>query len=130
MATNIKQYLQEWPGLSVVVTNPTTPVSGSPVRFGGMTGIALTDEGDGGNAAAETTVFFGDCVVTLNVDDDAGTGIAVGDSLYYQDTATGSPATNVNNNSTTPEAFFGIALGAVGTNGTAEIDVLHIAGKP
>jgi predicted RecA/RadA family phage recombinase len=130
MATNIKRYISEWPGLSVVVTNPTAPVTGNPVRVGAMTGIALTDEGEGGNAATETTVFFGDCVVSLLVDDDAATGIAYGASLYYQDTATGSPTTNINNNATTPEAFFGIALGTVSTNGTATIDVLHIAGKP
>ena len=130
MATNIKRYLQEWPALSVVCSHPATPSSGDPVRLGNLTGIALTDEGDGGNAATETTVYFGDCVVEVSVDDDAGTGIAVGDIIYYQDTATGSPATNLNNNSTTPEGRFGIALEAVAANGTATIEVMHLAGLP
>lgn len=126
MATNIKQYLTEnRAGLSVVCSHPTTPASGDPVRVGNLCGIALTDEGDGGNGATETTVYFSDCVVEVNVDDDAGTGIAVGATLYYQDTGTGSPATSINNNATTPEGVFGIALEAVATNATAVIQVLY-----
>lgn len=130
MATNIKRYLQDWPAMSVVCTSPTTPASGDPVRFGALTGIALTDEGDGGNATTETTVYFGDCVVEIRVDDDTGSGIAPGDTLYYQDTATGSPTTNVNNNATTPEGRFGIALGTIAANGTAVIEVLHVNSLP
>jgi len=44
--------------LSVVVTNPAAPVAGDPVRYGFATGVALTDEGGGGNAATATTEIY------------------------------------------------------------------------
>lgn len=109
---------------SVVVSNPSAPDSGDPVRFGNLTGLALTDEGDGGNAATETTCHFGSFVGKFYVDDDAGTGIAVGDAIFYDDTATGSPSTNLNNDSANGY-FFGFALEAVGTNATTQINVYH-----
>ena len=47
------------PATSTPVTGTgKSPVSGDPVRVGEMTGIALTDEGDGGNGATETTVLL------------------------------------------------------------------------
>lgn len=122
MATN----LVKEPGwqLSVVVTNPTAPDSGDPVRFGSLTGMAITDEGDGGNAATETTVNFGQFVANFSVDDTSGSGIAVGAYVFYDDTATGTPTTNLNDDSA--GYFFGIALEAVGNNATTEIEVLHV----
>lgn len=121
MATNLKR---SHPVFPVVVTNPAAPDSGDPVRFGKLCGVALVDEGDGGNAATETTVDFRQQVWTLNVDDNEASGIAPGDILYYHDTATGSPATSVNNSSGSADAVFGIALGTLGANATGEIDVL------
>ena len=122
MATNLVQE----PGLqlSVVVTNPAAPDSGDPVRFGSLTGLAITDEGDGGNAATETTVNFGQFVANFSVDDTSGSGIAVGAYVFYDDTATGTPTTNLNDDSA--GYFFGIALEAVGNNATTEIEVLHV----
>lgn len=105
--------------LSVVASNPTTPVSGDPIRVGQLGGIATTDERADGTVSAD----FGG-VYDVNVDDDAGTGIAPGDKLYYQDATTGSPATHVNNNATTPEAFFGYALETLAANATGVIEVL------
>lgn len=104
--------------LSLVASHPATPVSGDPCRVGKMAGVALTTE----RADGTTSIDF-EGVYNINVDDDAGTGIAVGDLLYYQDGATGSPATNVNNNATTPEASFGFALGTLGANATGVIPV-------
>jgi predicted RecA/RadA family phage recombinase len=122
MATNLYQD----PGnvLSVVVTNPAAPDSGDPVRFGSLTGLAITDEGDGGNAATETTVHFGQFVAKFYVDDTSGSGIAVGANVFYDDTATGSPASNLNDDSANGY-HFGFALEAVGNNATTEILVLH-----
>jgi predicted RecA/RadA family phage recombinase len=111
---------------SVVVTHPTTPTSGLPVRFGVVSGVALTDEGEGGNIATETTVDFSPSVWEISVDDDAGTGITVGAKLWYHDTGTGTPATSVNNNPTGANAPFGIALEAVAANATTTIKVLHL----
>ena len=108
---------------SVVVSNPTTPSSGDPVRFGSLTGMAITDEGDGGNAATYTTVNFGQFIADLVVDDTSGSGIAVGAAVFYDDTATGSPVSNLNDDSTA--SFFGFALEAVGNNATTRINVFH-----
>lgn len=130
MAKNIERYLQEWPAMSVVCSHPAAPDSGDPVRFGKVTGIALTDEGDGGNAAAETTVFFGDCVVEVPVDDSGTAGIAVGDIIYYHDTGTGTPATSLNNTAASADAVFGIALEVVAANATTVIKVMHLAVLP
>lgn len=110
--------------LSVVVTHPTTPASGDPVRYGKLCGVAQKAElSDGTTSVAFEGVF------DVMVDDDAATGIVAGDTLYYQDAATGTPATNVNNNATTPEAVFGTAMEAITANGTDRIRV-RLAGGP
>ena len=117
-----------WNGrLSVPCTDPALPTSGSPVRYGVMTGVAVTDEAADGNAALNTTVDFSMNVWNMLVDDDAGTGIAVGAAIYYHDTATGAPTTShLNNVATAMDAYFGIALGTVAGNGTTIIPVLHV----
>ena len=122
MATNLVQE----PGyqLSVVVTNPAAPNSGDPVRFGSLTGMAITDEGDGGNAATETTVNFGPFVANFTVDDTSGSGIAVGAAIFYDDTGTGTGSVNLNDDSANGY-FFGFALEAVANNATTEIEVYH-----
>jgi hypothetical protein len=122
MATNIER--DEWKTYyrSVVVTNPATPASGDPVRWGYLTGIALIDEST--DITNETSVNFGPFEARLLVDDNVGTGIAVNDLLYYNDTATGSPATNINNTST--GYFFGFAAEAVSANATTTIRVIHV----
>lgn len=123
MATNRKQ--KDGLHLSVVVSDPAAPDSGDPVRFGSFTGVALTDEGDGGNDSTKTSVDFSPSVWDVSVDDNEGTGVAVGDAIYYHDTATGTPATNLNNTATGANAFFGTALETVGANATTTIEVLH-----
>jgi len=110
---------------AMVCTSPTTPTSGAPVRVGRRTGIALVDEGGGGAAATETVVDAGPFVATLSVDDNLGTGIAVGDLIYYHDTATGTPATNLNNDPAGADAFFGFAEEVVEANATTTIRVFH-----
>ncbi len=105
--------------LNVVVTDPTTPASGDPCRYGFATGVAVTDEGGGGNIATETSVDFGMKTWNLPVTDSVGGGIAVGDTLFYNDAAD-----DVRNN---PAGyFFGIALDAVGVGATTTIRVLHL----
>jgi hypothetical protein len=112
--------------MSVVCSNPAAPVSGGPVRYGTLTGVAIQDEGDGGNDATKTTVDFGPGIWDLVVDDDLGGGIAVGDPVYYNDTATGTPATNLNNKPSGSEAFFGYAMEVVSANATTLIQVMHL----
>lgn len=124
MATNL--VYKEADQLSVVCTHPTTPTSGLPVRFGKMTGIALTDESAGGNATGLTSVDFAERVWDVVVDDNEGSGIALGDAIFYHDTGTGTPATSLNNSATAADAFFGFAMEVVGANATATIQVLHV----
>jgi len=116
MADNIVSSIlrMTWP---VVVTDPAAPNSGDPVRFGSMTGIAMLDEGDGGVGATETVVDFGMYVADHPVTDVVA-GIAVGDTVYYDD-----GADRLENDTTgTP---YGIALETVDTGLTATIKVLH-----
>jgi hypothetical protein len=122
MASNIRRYLNEKFKLSVPVSHPAAPDSGDPVRFGSLTGIALTDEGDGGNAAADTTVDFGAMEVTVAVNainNDGNSAISVGDALYYVDADT----PNISKK-TTDGYFFGFAMEAVTSGEEAEIRVL------
>lgn len=112
--------------LSVVCSNPAAPAAGDPVRYGQLTGVALTDEAGGGNATGYTTVDFGMKVWDLYVFDEATTGVAVGDPIFYDDTAGGDPATHLTNVATGMEGYFGVALEAVGANATTKINVLHI----
>lgn len=122
MATNI---IRE-PGwsLPVVCSDPTTPASGDPVRYGVMTGIALTDEGDGGNGATETTVYFGPCVVDVSVKGVDGSGnsaVAVGDTIFYVDADTPKLSKKATG------YFFGFAMETVGSGSTGTIQVLRTA---
>ena len=112
--------------LAVVIDHPSAPNSGDPVRYGLITGVAVLDEGDGGAGATETVVDFGPGVWDLTVDDNEGTAIAVGDSIYYHDTGTGTGSVNLNNSATGLDAYFGIALEVVSGNATTLINVLHV----
>ncbi len=115
--------------LSVVVSDPTTPSSGDPVRMGGITGVALIDEGD--SVANETTVEIAyNKVYNLLVDDNLSNTIAVFDPIYYHDSQTGSPATSLNNDPEGADAFFGIALDIVADDATTTIRVLHLPAPP
>ena len=105
--------------LSVPVTDPASPVSGDPVRYGVLTGVALTDKGDGGNVAANTTVDFGPGVYDIPVVAEAS-AIAEGDALFYDD------AIHKVNNDSVNGIFFGFALEAIGNGLTDTINVLHV----
>lgn len=110
--------------LPVVVTHPATPESGDPVRYGVFTGVALTDEGDGGNAATETSVYFGPCVVEMaaaGVNNDGNSAIQAGDAIYYVDGDT------PNLSKKAAGYFFGFALSGVGSGQTGTIRILKPA---
>lgn len=109
--------------LSVVCSDPATPASGDPVRVGSFTGVAVTDEGEGGNAATNTSVDFGVGVWDLSVKgvNDAGdSAVAVGDAIYYVDADTPKLSKKVSG------YFFGIALETVAGGATATINVLKL----
>jgi hypothetical protein len=121
MAKNII-YEPGWK-LKVVVSNPATPVSDDPVRYGNLTGLALTDEGEGGNIATETTVDFGPFVADLSVKAVDGSGdspVAVGDAIWYVDADTPKLSKK------TAGYFYGVAMEAIGSGLTDTINVMHI----
>jgi hypothetical protein len=109
--------------LTVVVSDPATPASGDPVRFGQLTGIALVDEGDGGNESTETTVNFGPFVADLSVkavDGSGNSAVAVGDPLWYVDADTPKLSKKATG------YFYGFALEAITSGATATIQVMHV----
>lgn len=71
--------------LSLVASDPATPASGDPVLVGQMPGVAMTDEGDGGNDATKTSIRF--CGVfdlsVKGIDGSGNSAVAVGDIIYY-----------------------------------------------
>jgi predicted RecA/RadA family phage recombinase len=125
MATNLVQDNGEILA-QIAATHPAAPLTGAPVRVGALTGVALTDEAEGGNGSGQSSIDFGMRVWNLTVDDNEGTGIAIGATIYYHDTGTGTGSVNLNNSSSGANGIFGIALGAVSANATTAIDVLHV----
>lgn len=120
MATNITRYWSNPVGESVACSHPATPSANDPVRVGEQTGVALTDEGDGGNGATETTVLFGGFTATFSVKGIDGSGnsaVAVGDKIYYVDADTPVLSKKATGR------FFGYARGTVESAGTATIEV-------
>ena len=111
------EYIHDAWTLPVACTDPAVPTSGAPVRWGFLTGIAIDAE----NAAGITVVDFGQRVWRLSVHDTVGGGIAIGDTLYYND------ATHAVDNTTTGTPF-GYAYQAVGAGATTVIRVLHVPG--
>jgi predicted RecA/RadA family phage recombinase len=104
---------------AVACSNPTTPASGDPVRYGYLTGVAITDE----RTAGDTTVDFGPKEWDLSVkgvDDSGNSAVAVGDVIYYVDADT----PKLSKKST--GYLFGIAMETVGSGSTDTIRVLKL----
>jgi len=114
MAKNVK-YEPGW-RKAYACTKPDEPDSGDPVRIGNMTGIALLDE----DAAGKTVVDKGPFSAKFTVKDNGGTGIGVGDTIWYHDDQT-PPLDNV----PTGGYFYGYAEEAVAKGQTAIIEVSH-----
>lgn len=121
MATNMVR--DQIDRINVVVSDPATPASGGPVRYGLLTGVALVNEGGGGNIATETTVDFGAREWKLSVkgvNDSGNSAVAVGDAIFYVDADT--PKLSKKSSG----YFFGIAQEVVNSAATTTIRVLHI----
>ncbi len=117
-----QNFVQHGKTINAAVTDPAVPVSGDPVRVGEIPGVAITKEGEGGNAATQTTVAT-EGVFNLSVKGVDGGGnspVALGDKLYYVDADTPKLSKKVAGH------FFGKALGTVNTGATATIPVLLI----
>jgi predicted RecA/RadA family phage recombinase len=114
MATNKR--FERGDQLSLVVTNPASPVSGDPVRFGQIVGVATTDERTDGTTSVD---FAGVYALSVKAEDNAGnSAVALGDRLYYEDAAT--PKINKDN---VAGVFAGFALETITSGSTATIQV-------
>jgi hypothetical protein len=120
MAKNLK--FRDGYHLSVVTSDPATPASGDPVRYGNLTGVAQTAKGDGGNGSTTTSVDFGPSVWNLSVkgvNDSGNSAVAVGDAIFYVDGDT--PKLSKKSSG----YFFGFAMETVTSGSTATIAVIH-----
>jgi hypothetical protein len=120
MASNIDRDLEKTLYLNVAATSPALPLSGDPARYLGYTGIALIKEGT--DVANNTTLFIGRYWARHFVHASNG-AVAVGDALFFNDTATGTPATQLSNNPT--GLFYGWAKAAVVSTEVTKILVDH-----
>jgi predicted RecA/RadA family phage recombinase len=116
MATNLIYNGAE--GLAVICSDPATPASGDPVRFGEKCGVALIAE----RADGLTTVDFeAGHVYDLSVKGVDGVGnsaVALGDKLYYVDADT--PKISKKNTG----RVFGYAMEVINAGATDTINVM------
>jgi len=116
----MKNYVSEGRFINAACTSPATPKSGDPVLIGAIPGVAVTDEGDGGNATGETTVCTSG-IFNLPVEGTDASGnkaVAVGDKVYYDSAATIKLSVDAS------KVLFGVALGTVSSGSSAVIKVL------
>lgn len=117
MAKNKAVYRQ---GLTIaaIVSHPSSPASGDPVRYGQVCGVALTAK----NTTDNVTVFdIGPSIYRISVkavDGGGNSAVAEGDKLYYVDNDT-PPVSKK-----TTGVFFGIAHGSITAGQTATIPVI------
>lgn len=113
MATN--KVFEVGDQLSLVVTDPASPISGDPVRFGAKIGVATTDERADGTTSVD---FAGVYALTVKAVDGGGnSAVALGDALFYVD----GDAPKISKKATGTAA--GIALATITAGSTATIQV-------
>lgn len=105
--------------LAVACTDPATPVSGDPVVYGQLPGVALTSEGTDGLTSVQ---FCGVANFSVKGVTTAGAGSAVaeGDVIYY--VAANTPKLSKASGDA-GAVRYGIAMGAVASGATATIPV-------
>jgi predicted RecA/RadA family phage recombinase len=98
---------------------PSGVVSGDPVVFGHIPGVALTSRDAAGNATVELPFAAVTVQVAVGgIDGSGNSAVVVGNSLYF--TAGDTPKINKKTTGTR----YGVALGAVDSAGSATIKVL------
>lgn len=116
MAKNL--IVGEAKGVGVVCTNPTTPASGDPVRFGEMTGVALAAEAADGETVVDFTPGNIWDLSVKGVDGSGNSAVAVGDKIFYVDADTPKLSKKATGR------FFGFAMEAIATSETDTIQVM------
>lgn len=108
--------------LSIAASDPAVPASGGPLRYGSLTGVALTTEAQAGNPANYVSADFGPSVWDLSVkavNDSGNSAVAVGDPIFYVDADTPKLSKKATG------YFFGFALEAITSGSTDTINVVH-----
>lgn len=114
MATN--EVFRDADSLQVACTDPTTPASGDPVRYGERPGVCLVTESADGLA---TVKFSGEFNLSVKgVDGSGNSAVAEGDIIYYVDADTPKLSKK------TAGHRFGYAGAAVTSGATATIAVI------
>ena len=116
MAKNL--IVGEAKGVAVVCTNPTTPASGDPVRFGEMTGVALAAEAADGKTSVDFTPGNIWDLSVKGVDGSGNSAVGVGDKIFYVDADTPKLSKKATGR------FFGFAMEAIATSETDTIQVM------
>lgn len=102
--------------LQVACTDPTTPASGDPVRYGERPGVAMTAEDANG---LTSVTFEGEHNLSVKgIDGSGNSAVAEGDILYYVDADTPKLSKKATGHR------FGYAGGTVGSSNTATIPVI------
>jgi predicted RecA/RadA family phage recombinase len=102
--------------LQVACSDPATPASGDPVRYGERPGVCLVTEDAAGLA---TVQFEGEFNLSVKgVDGGGNSAVAEGDILYYVDADTPKISKKATGHR------FGYAAGAVTSGATATIPVI------
>lgn len=110
MAKNLVQDESRY--FNVAASYPAVPVSGSPIVYGAVPGVALTGEGEGGNAAGEVTMDTGG-TYALTV-----TGAITAGAIVYFVTVDGTLTATVGTN-----IRFGYAMAAQAATGVIPVKV-------
>lgn len=113
MAKNIRREIGNQ--LDVAVSNPVTPASGDPCRWGSKVGVALANKAANGLTPVK---FDGTALLSVKgINGGGNVAVADGDQLFYTDADT-PPISKK-----TTGTLVGQAMGVVGTGATATIEV-------
>lgn len=115
----MKNFKGQGRDMSVIATQPATPVSGDPVLWGNVPGVAVTDE----RADGTTTVrFYGVYELSVAAIDGGGNSpVADGDEIFY--VPGDSPPLSKKNTGT----LFGQAYGEITTGGATDTIQVRVA---
>ena len=117
-----QNFVQNGKVINAAATDPATPASGDPVLVNTIPGVALVNEGDGGNVAGQTSIAT-EGVFDLSVkavDGGGNSAVNAGDKIYYVIADTPKLSKKATG------ALFGKALAGITTGSTETIPVMLI----
>jgi len=105
-------------GLPLVCSDPATPASGDPVRYGEKCGVALTAEYADGVTPVDVTPGHCYDLSVKGIDGGGNSAVALGDKIYYVDADTPKLSKKATGR------LFGYAMAAITSGSTATITVM------